>query len=186
MNTTPVNTTAWDAALAFVWRPENDGADNNSAPGETFLTRWGVTEDTWGYAQDEGVVPGNTELRHASQDQLATVLRTLFWNVCSCDRMAGGGARGVALMVFNMAMVAGPGRAARLLQRLIGATEDGQIGPLTVSAMLSHTNHLDLIDKLAVADEAFFASLEQAGRFLKGWDRRAEDAKKAAILLENS
>ena len=185
MNTTPVNTTAWDAALAFVWRPENDGADNNSAPGEQFLTRWGVVEATWEHARDEGIVP-DVDLSQATKDDLATVLRTLFWNVCSCDRMAGGGARGVALMVFNMAMVAGPGRAARLLQRLIGATEDGQIGPLTVSAMLSHTNHLDLIDKLAVADEAFFASLAQAGRFLKGWDRRAEDAKKAAILLENS
>lgn len=185
MDTTPVNTTAWDASLAFVWRPENDGADNNSAPGEAFLTRWGVVEATWEHACDEGIVP-NVDLRQAQKADLGTVLRVLFWNVCCCDRLAAGGARGVALMVFNMGMVAGVGRTARLLQRVVGVTEDGQVGPLTVSAVLSHTDHLDLIAKLATADETFFAQCKQAGRFMKGWDRRVEDAKKAATALENS
>ena len=178
--------TAWNASLAFVWRPDFDGVDNDSAPGEKFLTRWGVIEATWEHAQDEGIVPDEVTLAQATKDQLATILRSLYWNVCSCDRLAGGGARGVALMVFNMAMVAGVGRAARLLQRIVGQTEDGQIGPLTVSAVLSHTDHLDLINKLCAADETFFSECAQAGRFLKGWDRRTDAAKAAAIALENS
>ena len=186
MNTTPINTTAWDAALAFVWRPENDGIDYDRAPGEAFLTRWGITEATWETAQDEGIVPDGVTLATATKDELAGILRAMYWNVCSCDRLAGGGARGVALMVFNIAMVAGVGRAARLLQRVVGVTEDGRIGPLTVSAVLSHSDHLDLIDQLTRADDEFFASCKQAGRFLRGWVRRVADAQKAAIALENS
>ena len=31
--------TAWNASLAFVWRPDFDGVDNDSAPGEKFLSK---------------------------------------------------------------------------------------------------------------------------------------------------
>ena len=35
---------AFRRGMAFIWRPEQDGNSQDSAPGEPFLTRWGVTE----------------------------------------------------------------------------------------------------------------------------------------------
>lgn len=177
--------TPWETALAFVWRPENDGADNNSAPGEHFLTRWGVIDATWEHARDEGVVP-DVDLSKATKEDLGNVLRVLFWNVCACDRMAAAGLNGIALMVFNMAMVAGVGRSAKLLQRLLSVTQDGVIGGQTLAAAASHADHDALIRALEKADDTFFASLAQAGRFYKGWSRRAADARVAALALEDA
>lgn len=177
---------AWDAALAFVWRPENDGADNNGAPGEAFITRWGITQSTWEHAQDEGIVPDDVDLTQAIKSEFATILRVLYWNVCECDRMSAAGAKGAALMVFNMAMVAGVGRAARLLQRVVGVTADGQIGPQTLAAVVAHSDHQALILALEKADDIFFSECAQAGRFLRGWTRRVADARVAALALENA
>lgn len=171
----------WDAALAFVWRPENDGADNNSAPGEAFLTRWGVIEATWDTAADEGIVDG--DLRDATKDDLATILRAMFWNVLGGDRLVVDGVRGAALMIFNMGMVAGVGRSAKLLQRIVGVAQDGQVGPHTIAAAAAMNQH-DLILALEKADDAFFASCRQANRFLRGWTRRVTDARVAALALD--
>jgi lysozyme family protein len=37
--------------------------------------------------------------------------------------------------VFDLAVNSGPGRAARLLQRAVGAEEDGSIGPQTLMSI---------------------------------------------------
>ncbi len=174
----------WETALAFVWRPENDGQDNGSAPGEAFLTRWGVIQATWDAAVDEGIVP-DIALQDATKDQLASILRANYWNVCRCDSFVAAGEPGTALMLFNMGMQAGTGRAARLLQRIVGAAEDGQIGPLTVAAA-THVTPAKLIPALVKADEAFFASCRQANRFLRGWDRRVTDGATLAMALQQN
>ena len=51
---------------------------------------------------------------------------------------------GVDLMVFDMAVNSGPGRAGKILQRVVGATVDGGIGPQTLG-MVAKMEPQDII-----------------------------------------
>ena len=68
----------FSAALSFAWRPENDGqpyhVDGNDPGGGT---AWAVTEATWAAACEHGYVSG--DLRNASRDDCALVLRQMYW-----------------------------------------------------------------------------------------------------------
>ena len=169
---------SWPASLAFVWLPSNDGAvyhcDPNDTGGET---SWGVTHTTWAAAVEHGLV-ADVPLAEATRDNLALVLKTNFWNVAGCDRLAVG----VDMAVFNLAMVGGPGRAARVLQQIVGVAVDGQVGPQTLAAAGKFSSD-SLIRKFTVSEETFYASIPPAKFFLRGWDRRAEDCKVAALAL---
>lgn len=168
----------WPAALAFVWRPENDGNGFHvGADDPGGATSWGVTHDTWAHAVNLSLVP-DVPLQDASQDDLARVLRLQFWNVIQGDRLPSG----VDLATFNLAMLSGPGRAAIELQAALGIRADGIIGPLTMVAVRG-ADPLELIDHLTDSEEVFFSGLKNARTNLNGWKRRAEDCRAEALKL---
>ena len=168
----------FEAALNFVWGPGRDGQEDDAAPGEHFETKWGVTQATWDLAVAHGVVTGT--LDDATRDDCAKVFRALYWNAINADHLPAG----VDLMVFNDAVVCGVGHAAKLLQRIVGTVPDGAIGMKTIDAVFDFgRNSKRLIDALAAADKAYYASLLKAPLFLTGWDRREKDAQIAAYQL---
>jgi lysozyme family protein len=168
------------ACLGFVWRPENDGqpyhVDAND-PGAG--TAWGITEATWQDALNAGLVTG--DLASASQDDLGEILRANYWHPCQCNAMAAG----VDLCIFNMAMIAGPREAAQIVQRLIGTTPDGIIGPITLG-VLQQWGAETAIRSLTSRDETYFGELRDSVYFEKGWDRRATDCQTAALAMAGS
>lgn len=80
----------------------------------------------------------------------------------------------VAPKVLDAAVLCGPGTAIKMLQRCLGVTADGAIGPGTVAACRAA---LSLLDKYreALADHfhAIAAGDPSQARFLKGWLARA-------------
>lgn len=177
MPDSPATADNFPACLGFVWRPENDGqplhVDANDPGGATNM---GVTAATWADARNSGLVSG--ELADASRAALATVLRAGYWDKCRCGEMAAG----VDLCVFNMAMIAGPREAAQIVQHLIGVAADGVIGPTTL-ATLQQWGADAAIKALTSRDETYFGSLRDSVYFEKGWDRRADDCRKAALAM---
>ena len=166
----------FQAAMDFIWAPDRDGAKNDSAPGEQFATAYGVTQMTWDSAVADGIVSG--ALADATKDQCEAIYRVRYWNALHASSLQDG----VDLMMFNSAVLAGAGHAAKLLQRIVGAEQDGAIGPDT----LRHANSFGvkaLIDAIADGDEAFFASLANAPLFLRGWTRREEAARQLAYKM---
>ncbi len=171
---------AFDSWLTFVWRPDFDGQPFHVTEHDTGAgTSWGVTQATWDEAVSIGLVHGT--LQGAPKTLLAMVLNSLFWRRCRCDDMhpAVGG------VVFNIAMLDGPGRAAKILQASAGAPVDrgvGIVGPITLHA----TNAMDpkaLVDELTDGEEAFTAGLSDAKWFDNGWHRRAEAARTFATTF---
>ena len=168
---------AFPAALAFVWRPENDGQPYHCDPNDPGgATAWGVTHGTWASAANAGFVTG--DLASAPKDALAAVLRVNYWARCQCGNMPPG----VGFTLFNMAMLSGDGEAERILQTVVGVTVDGVVGPVTLRAV-SAWSAADLITRLTDRDEDFFATLPGAKYFQHGWDRRAEDCRAAALAM---
>lgn len=167
----------FNPALAFVWRPNNDGQGFHNDPHDPGGdTNMGVTQATWTLAKILGYVEG--ELHSATRVDLAKILRLMFWDAVKGDRLASG----VDLLTFDIAVVDGPGRAGRLLQRAVGADEDGIIGPQTLGKA-GMIRSEDLLAKLAKADAFFLAGLPTFKYFGRGWERRLQDATAAATLL---
>ncbi len=164
----------WPRSLDFVW--EFDGLRNDSAPGEKFTTGYGVTAMTWAEAVAVGCVQG--KLTDATQADCGKVLHDLFWARLDCDALPSG----VDLVVFNSGMVAGVNHAARLAQRIAGVDEDGDIGPLTLLA-IKGMHPIPFTTAFTAGDERFFSGLHNAPLFLAGWDRRANEACRAALKL---
>lgn len=81
--------------------------------------------------------------------------------------------------VVDMAWGAGPGQAIKLLQRMIGANDDGQIGPYTVRAYIDFVkDHGIPVSALSYADtrNMFYAQIIKArptnAKYLNGWKNR--------------
>ena len=90
-----------------------------------------------------------------------------FWGPAGCDAMPDA----LRFDVFDMAVNSGPRPAIRMLQRVVGETEDGILGPRTLQAVQSmpaprlraRFNGLRL---------AFMADLPTWPAFGRGWARR--------------
>lgn len=165
---------SFEVCLALCW--QFDGLKDDRAQGEKFATSYGVTEMTWSMAEDQGLVDHGIE--DATKEDCAAILQALYWNACKCSSLSPG----VNLMVFNDAMVCGVGHTVKLLQRIVGAEQDGVVGPETLR-MANRMHAVDLIEKLRVADEIYYGSLRNAALFLKGWTRREEFMAAQAKLM---
>jgi lysozyme family protein len=171
-----VTASSFQASLDFIWAPDRDGSQDDSAPGEPFQTAWGITQTTWDSSVTDGIVIG--DLTSATEDQCAAIYRVRYWNAMHASSLPTG----VDLMCFNDATLTGPGHTARLLQRTVGAVQDGAIGPDTLRRVGSFGVKA-LIDTLAAADALYLMTLANAPKFLNGWTRRENACRAAAYKI---
>ena len=59
------------------------------------------------------------------------IYRTAYWNRMQCGALPAG----LDLEVFDFGVNAGPGEAVKTLQKIVGVTQDGSIGPITLAAL---------------------------------------------------
>jgi lysozyme family protein len=168
----------FDKAIAAVW--EFDGIKNDSAPGEHFLTTYGITADTWAHAVDNGMVRDKPQSQ-CTPDDAKTILRFLYWDVCRCQELPTG----VDLMVFDFAMMAGIIPAGRSLQLAIDAVAiplhvDGVIGPHTIAAAdMCHAKVL--IEEIRQFNLDRLSTLHNWQQFRNGWTRRQNTMRDTAL-----
>lgn len=129
------------------------------------MTMLGVTQRVWeewvGHPVDE------KEMRSLTPEKVAPMYKQKYWDKIRGDDLPSG----VDLAVFDCCVNSGPGRAAKLLQRVLGLTEDGAIGPNTLSKALS-IDSSKLIADYNAARLAFLQSLPTWATFGKGWGNR--------------
>jgi lysozyme family protein len=82
--------------------------------------------------------------------------------------------RGVDLMLFDFGVNAGPRTSVKLMQRAVGVTADGSLGPQTLAAATA-TDAGKLIDALAEARLAYYRSLDNFDVFGAGWSKRTSE-----------
>jgi lysozyme family protein len=88
----------------------------------------------------------------------------------------------VDYLYFDLAVNGGPFRATITLQRALGVTDDGRIGPVTRAAIAAADPEKLIVD-FSNAKRAFYRSLHQQ-RFLKGWlNRTASVQSRAESML---
>ena len=168
----------FEAALTEVLKHEGGYADHPRDPGGR--TMLGVTQRTW---EDwTGKLASESEMRSLTREKVAPLYRKNYWDAVKGDELPGA----LALCVFDFAVNAGPGRAARYLQKTVGAAQDGQIGPATLAAVDAYVTNNGVAAAVRAfqdARRAFYRQLSTFQTFGKGWLRRVDEVESAALRL---
>lgn len=168
----------FDACLKELLLHEGGYVNHPKDPGGR--TNLGVTQrvyEEWiGYSVSEKIMRGLTV------DHVRTLYKVRFWDVVKGDDLPAG----FDLCVFDFAVNAGTNRAARYVQRMVGAVEDGQIGPRTlslVSQMVKSLGANHCIMRYQDMRRDYYKMLPTFPTFGKGWLRRTREVEDTAISM---
>ena len=164
----------FDDALKAILKHEGGFVNHPKDPGG--MTNLGVTKKVWeawvGKAVDE------KEMRALTPEVVGPMYKKTYWDAVKADEMPDG----LDYLMFDFAVNAGPRRAIKTMQKAVGTTPDGAIGPKTMAA-LKAANQSELVAKFSAEKEAFYRSLPTFGTFGKGWLRRVAEAKTHAETM---
>ena len=161
-------------ALQIVLHHEGGWADHPKDPGGA--TMKGVTLVTFSKHLNRPAT--KDELKNITDAQLHEIYEGGYWNRASCHLLPAG----VDLVVFDMAVNGGPGRAAKILQEVVGVTPDGGIGPKTLAAVAAKPA-INIIVGFSEARRDFYRSLPTFQTFGKGWLRRVDEVEAEALKM---
>lgn len=164
----------FDDALAAVLEHEGGFVNHPKDPGG--MTNLGVTKRVW--EAWVGKTVSEADMRALTPAIVAPMYRKQYWDAVKGDELPSG----LDYLMFDFAINAGVSRAIRTMQRAIGTTPDGAIGPKTMQA-LRDADPDALIDKFSAEKEAFYRSLPTFATFGKGWLRRVAEVKSHAVTL---
>ena len=164
----------FNVALQHMLRHEGGFINHPRDPGG--MTNLGVTARTW---EDWiGHTPSEKEMRELTPEKVAPLYKRKYWDAIRGDDLPSG----VDYCVFDCAVNSGPGRAAKMLQEVVGVKPDGGIGPITLAAVKA-VDPVVLINKYADKRLTFWQSLPTFDTFGKGWTRRGNEVKDEALKM---
>jgi len=102
------------------------------------------------------------------------VFKPLYWDRIGGDKIKS---QRIADVLANWAWASGTILPAKAIQKIVGTTPDGVIGPQTIQA-INNSNELDTFTKLKAENISFFnnlASKPQYSKFKNGWANRLTD-----------
>lgn len=124
------------------------------------------------------------DVTNLTWEQAKQIYYEKYWIRGSCDRLKS---QRVAILHFDGCVNHGIHRASVFLQRSVGATEDGVIGPKTLGAV-NTADEFEICLKIAVMREKFYLDIvtrrPSQNRFLKGWLRRINEIKEYVLDYE--
>lgn len=162
-------------AIPLILKHEGGFVDHPNDPGGA--TNMGVTIATF----RRYIKPGGTvaDLKRLTVEQATIVFKRQYWDKVNADLLPSG----VDYAVADFAVNSGPSRAAKFLQRVVGAKQDGNIGPATIAA----TEAMDprAVIRRLCDDRLTFMQNIRGGKlwktFGKGWSRRVRDVRTTAL-----
>ena len=153
----------WEPFFEMLIKHEGDQRDSGNRKGDGHgnegSTMLGVTSYNWAKYTDK---PAPKEvMKKLTVDDVKPLYKQNYWNAIRGDDLPSG----VDVSCADLCVNAGPGRAAKILQRAVSAKADGAIGPQTVAA--------------------FYRSMDDYKIYGKGWSsRNTETLEKALELID--
>ena len=118
------------------------------------------------------------DIRALSLDDAKAIYQRDYWDKIQGEALPAG----LDLLVLDHAVNAGPARAVRLLQHLVGVPEDGVMGPVTLAGV-AIADRDDLIARYTELRLDFYRDLPNWRHFGAGWSRRVHRARRAALAM---
>jgi lysozyme family protein len=164
----------FDACMPFIFKAEGGYSDNPADPGGP--TNYGITLATLrAYEGDPNLTAD--DVKKLTPAVAREIYRTAYWNRMQCGALPAG----LDLEVFDFGVNSGPAESVKTLQGLVGVTQDGSVGPITLAAV-GQFNVGDLIGRFAQARLAFYQSLNMP-EFEQGWATRVAQIQTAATKM---
>ena len=150
----------------YVNHPKDPGGETNLGVTKRVYEEWG----------------GTKEMKDLTVEDVEPIYKKNYWDKIKGDDLPDG----LDLCVFDFGVNAGPGRAAKFLQKLLGVTQDGGIGPQTLGALQSAigedvvTQTREMIEKYQSMRQEYYESLSTFETFGRGWTRRVDEVTEEA------
>jgi lysozyme family protein len=107
------------------------------------------------------------DIKALTLDEARAIYLRDYWGPAGCDILP----EALRFPTFDLAVNSGPGRAARLLQRAVGAEEDGSIGPQTLMSI--HNMPIDQVLRRLDAHRLLLMAEDPTWpAFGRGWVKR--------------
>ena len=162
----------YDKCLKTILHHEGGYVNHPKDPGGE--TNLGVTKRVY---QEHG---GTKDMKNLLVEDVAPIYKKGYWDKIKGDDLPGG----LDLCVFDFGVNAGPGRAAKFLQQMIGTTVDGGIGPNTLAKVeeyVRENGEHETVNKYQEMRQKYYEQLSTFATFGKGWTRRVEETTKLAL-----
>ena len=168
----------FDACMPFIFKAEGGYSDTPGDPGGP--TNFGITLATLKAYEGSPNLTAQ-DVKNLTPATAKEIYRSNYWNRMQCGALPAG----LDLEVFDLGVNAGPGEAVKALQRIVGVTADGSIGPITLAA-IGQFKPRDLISQYSEARLAYYKGLNNP-EFEQGWTARVAQIQTAASqMLEAS
>jgi lysozyme family protein len=168
----------FDACMPFIFKAEGGYSDTPGDPGGP--TNFGITLATLKAYEGNPNLTAQ-DVKNLTPATAKEIYRSNYWNRMQCGALPAG----LDLEVFDFGVNAGPGEAVKALQRIVGVTADGSIGPITLAA-IGQFKPRDLISQYSEARLAYYKGLNNP-EFEQGWTARVAQIQTAASqMLEAS
>jgi lysozyme family protein len=164
----------YDKCLETILHHEGGYVNHPKDPGGE--TNLGVTKRVY---EEFG---GTKDMKDLTVEDVAPIYKTGYWDKVKGDELPSG----LDLCVFDFGVNAGPGRAAKYLQTMIGTVADGGIGPNTLRTLKGYVeeNGIDKTIKDYQADrQSYYEQLSTFDTFGKGWTRRVNETTELALSI---
>ena len=150
----------------FVNHPEDPGG----------ITNLGVTKKVY----DEWIDRESTEqeMRDLTPEDVAPIYKKNYWDRVKGDSLPSG----LDWACFDWAVNSGSGRPAKAVQRAVGATADGAIGPATLGLIMEKDPKF-IIEYVHDVRQDFYKSLKTFETFGRGWTRRNKETLHQALEM---
>lgn len=149
----------FDEAFDALLKHEGGFSDHAADPGGK--TRFGVTEAV---ARREGY---RGDMRDYPLDEAKRVYQKLYWNALRLDDLRAE----FRFDLFDAGVNSGVAQTVRWMQRIVGVTVDGLLGPRTLSAV-NNSDAAKFLAKFNGQRLLFMTSLSTWPSFGRGWARR--------------
>ena len=150
----------------FVNHPEDPGG----------ITNLGVTKKV--YDEWTGRESTEQEMRDLTPEDVAPIYKKNYWDRVKGDSLPSG----LDWACLDWAVNSGSGRPAKAVQRAVGATQDGAIGPQTLGLIMEKDPE-EIINYVYGVRQDFYKSLKTFETFGRGWTRRNKETLHQALEM---
>jgi lysozyme family protein len=165
---------------------ELEGGFSNDPRDPGGMTNLGVTAEAWAAWNKVPLSQTSTdEMKGLTQAQVLPFYRANYWNMIDGDALPSG----IDAILMHFQVNAGGRKAAKELQAIVGATQDGMIGVQTLGMIKIYVSYissggmLGLIAALVRAQLTYYQSLAEFDIYGNGWVRRVQTMAELARSL---
>jgi len=164
----------YDHCLEMLLEHEGGFVNHPKDPGG--ITNLGITKKV--YEDWVGHSVSKQDMENLTRKDVAPIYKKNYWDRGRCDDLPSG----VDWSVFDWGVNSGMSRAAKALQKIVAVKADGGIGPMTLQAVANFKPEI-LINKMHSNRQNFYEKLQTFEAFGRGWTRRNNQTKEAALEM---